>query len=137
MYKDPTPNENADDLSFPIIYHTVVYPLHSATDSQYNIIPNLLIVVTHNFPPKWFPWKPMSYDMSTILFLARKRNMLKIGLKLMTLESEVDLFSNIFNKPAILPLHTCVKPHFTVIFPTEKFHYDTNSHVSSSNMITM
>ena len=38
-------------------------------------------MVTHNFLPKWFPWQPISYDMSTISVLARIQNMLNIGLK--------------------------------------------------------
>ena len=37
-----TPNtpslENANDLSFPMMYHTVVYTLYAAHDSQFNNI---------------------------------------------------------------------------------------------------
>ena len=32
IYKHPTPRENADNLSFPIMYHIVVYTLYSAPD---------------------------------------------------------------------------------------------------------
>ena len=46
-------------------------------------------MVTHNFPPKWFSCQPKSYNMSTISLLTTVLNMLKIGLKLKKLPSEV------------------------------------------------
>ena len=94
---------NADDLNFPILYHTVVYTMYSAHGSQFNSIPNLVTMVTHNFLTKWFPWQSMSYDMSTISFLASIRNMGKVGLKLTKLQPEVSLFRNIVSKTIILP----------------------------------
>ena len=41
--------ENADDHSFPKMYHTVVYTLYSAHDSQFNIKPNLATMVIYSF----------------------------------------------------------------------------------------
>ena len=66
MYKHPTPHENGDDLSFPMMYHTVVYTIYSAPDGHFNIISNLVTMVRHNFLPKWFPWQPISCNMSTV-----------------------------------------------------------------------
>ena len=52
-------------------------------------------MVTHNFLPKWFPWQTKSCDILTLLLLTRILNMVKIGLKLLKLQSEVALFRNI------------------------------------------
>ena len=68
----------------------------------YLCIPNLVTMATHNSLPKWLPWQSISCDMWTISFLARIRNMMKIGLKLTILQSELALFSNIFSKTVFL-----------------------------------
>ena len=83
IYKHPSTHENADNLSFPMINLTVVYTLYSAPDTQFNNIP---ILLTHNFPLKWFPWRPKSCNMSTISVLTSIPSEVKIGLKLTKLQ---------------------------------------------------
>ena len=77
---------NAEGISFPMMYHTVLYTLYSACASLFNNIPILVTMVTHIFPPKWFPWQPKSCDLSMISLLTRMPNMVKIGLKLAKLQ---------------------------------------------------
>ena len=52
-------------------------------------------MVAYNFLTKWFPCQPKSCAMSTISSLASIPNIVKLGLKLTTLQSEVAVFSNI------------------------------------------
>ena len=56
-----------------------------------------MVPTAHNFPLKWFPWQPKSYGMSTISVLSRMLTVVKIGLKLTELQSEVCLFINIIS----------------------------------------
>ena len=48
--------ENAEDLSFPMMYHIMVYTLYYNCANPFNN-GNLVSIVTHKFPPKWFPWQ--------------------------------------------------------------------------------
>ena len=99
----PTSHENVDDLSFQMKYHTVVYTLYSAIDSQFNNMPIFITIATHYFPLKWSPWQPKSCDISIISVVASIPSVATIGLKLTKLQSEVALFSDIFSKKVILP----------------------------------
>ena len=101
VYTLPIPQENADTLSFPMMYHTVVYTPYSVPNSQFNNIPILVTMVTNNFPPKWFQWQPKSFDMSTVSVLASFPSVAKNGLQLTKLQSEVALFRHIFSKTVI------------------------------------
>ena len=74
---------------------------------KFNKIPILVTIVTHNFPPTWFPWQPKSCDLWTVSMLTRIPNMMKIGLTLTKLLSGVALFSNMFSKRINLPYHSC------------------------------
>ena len=79
---------NAAGISFPMMYHTVLYALYSACSaSQFNNIPILVTMVTHIFPPKLFPCQPKSCYLSTISLLTTMLNMVKIGHKLAKLQS--------------------------------------------------
>ena len=53
-----TPHENAEELSFPMIYHTMVYILYENCARPFNNKSIFVTMVIHNFPPKWFPWQP-------------------------------------------------------------------------------
>ena len=51
-----------------------------------------------------------SCEISSVSLLIGIPNLMKIGIKLMKLQSEVALFSNIFSKTVILPQHTINVP---------------------------
>ena len=57
-------------------------------------------MVAHNVPSGVGGKK--SYDILTISLLTRILNIMKIGLKLMTLQSNFALFKNMFSKPEML-----------------------------------
>ena len=48
---------NTEWISFPMMYHTVLYTLYSACASQFNNIPILVTMVTSIFPPNGFHGK--------------------------------------------------------------------------------
>ena len=57
-------------------------------------------MVTHQVPPKWFPWQPKLCDIRTVSLVIGILNLVKIGLKL-TRQSEVPLFKSIFSRTTI------------------------------------
>ena len=89
-------------------------------------------MVIHNLPQKCFLWKPKSCNMLTISLLTIILNIVKIGLKLTKLQSEVALFGNIisdcawfYNNIECSVYHRCT--------PTPP---DTPPHVVAINMWT-
>ena len=85
--KFPNHHWHAERISFPMMYHTVLYTLYSACASQFNNILIVVTMVTHIFPPKWFSWQPKSCELSMISLLIRIPNMVKIGIELAKLQS--------------------------------------------------
>ena len=77
---------NAEWISFPMMYDTVLYTLYSPCASQFNNIPFLVTMVTH-FPTKMVFMATKISELSTISLLTRIPNMVKIGLELAKLQS--------------------------------------------------
>ena len=57
------------------------------------------------FPTTWLPWQLKSCDMSTISLLTRMLNVMKIGLTLTKLQSQVTLFWNIITNFTLTHMH--------------------------------
>ena len=109
---------NSEWISFPMMYHTVLYILYSPCASQFNNMPNFGNYGNTHFPPKWFSWQPKSCDLSPKSLLTRMPNMVKIWFELTKLQLQIALF-NIFCKKVILPFtYLCRKGlHISIARP--------------------
>ena len=83
------------------IWNTRYHGIGTATANLIIYIFILVTMVTHNFPPKWFPWQLNHVTCQLSSLKVRIPSIAKIGLTSTTVQSDV-LFGNTFSKTVIL-----------------------------------